>query len=264
MSAERGATVREAGRDLRHHAARRLPARGRLGDRRGQAAHRRAARPARRPLHRGRLAGRQPQGRGVLPPGRHRAAPRPPRRSWPSAPPAGSRARSTTTRRCATWSRPARLRSASSGKSWDYHVTDALGTTLAEGEAMVGDSVEFLVGNGSAGAVRRRALLRRLQAQPGVQPPGAGGGGREGRQPPGAVRHQRRVAALRGGSRSSARSRATSVTMQSSRSTPTTTPAAPWPTPSPRCAPAPARSRARSTGSASARATATSRRSSPT
>ena len=34
------------------------------------------------------------------------------------------------------------------GKSWDYHVTDTLQTTLAEGEAMVGDSVEFLVGNG--------------------------------------------------------------------------------------------------------------------
>ena len=34
------------------------------------------------------------------------------------------------------------------GKSWDYHVTEALGTTLAEGEAMVGDSVEFLAGNG--------------------------------------------------------------------------------------------------------------------
>ena len=34
------------------------------------------------------------------------------------------------------------------GKSWDYHVTDTLGTSLAEGEAMVSDSVEFLVGNG--------------------------------------------------------------------------------------------------------------------
>ena len=34
------------------------------------------------------------------------------------------------------------------GKSWDYHVTETLGTTLAEGEAMVGDSVEFLAGNG--------------------------------------------------------------------------------------------------------------------
>src|SRR5262245_38506983 len=30
------------------------------------------------------------------------------------------------------------------GKSWDYHVTEALGTTLDEGIAMVGDSVEFL------------------------------------------------------------------------------------------------------------------------
>ena len=30
------------------------------------------------------------------------------------------------------------------GKSWDYHVTEALGTTLDEGVAMVGDSVEFL------------------------------------------------------------------------------------------------------------------------
>jgi 2-isopropylmalate synthase len=30
------------------------------------------------------------------------------------------------------------------GKSWDYHVTDALGTTLDEGVAMVGESVEFL------------------------------------------------------------------------------------------------------------------------
>jgi 2-isopropylmalate synthase len=34
------------------------------------------------------------------------------------------------------------------GKSWDYHVTETLQTTLAEGEAMVGDSVEFLAGHG--------------------------------------------------------------------------------------------------------------------
>ena len=30
------------------------------------------------------------------------------------------------------------------GKSWDFHVTEALGTTLSEGIAMVGESVEFL------------------------------------------------------------------------------------------------------------------------
>jgi 2-isopropylmalate synthase len=34
------------------------------------------------------------------------------------------------------------------GKSWDYHVTEALGTTLAEGIAMVADSVEFLTRDG--------------------------------------------------------------------------------------------------------------------
>jgi len=34
------------------------------------------------------------------------------------------------------------------GKSWDYHVTEALGTTLDEGVAMVRDSVEFLRGAG--------------------------------------------------------------------------------------------------------------------
>jgi 2-isopropylmalate synthase len=34
------------------------------------------------------------------------------------------------------------------GKSWDYHVTEALRTTLDEAEAMVTDSIEFLVGRG--------------------------------------------------------------------------------------------------------------------
>ena len=34
------------------------------------------------------------------------------------------------------------------GKSWDFHVTEALGTTLDEGVAMVGDSVQFLRGQG--------------------------------------------------------------------------------------------------------------------
>ena len=33
-------------------------------------------------------------------------------------------------------------------KSWDYHVTEALQTTLDEGEAMIADSVEFLAANG--------------------------------------------------------------------------------------------------------------------
>jgi 2-isopropylmalate synthase len=36
------------------------------------------------------------------------------------------------------------------GKSWDYHVTEALGTTLDEGVAMVADSVEHLRAEGRA------------------------------------------------------------------------------------------------------------------
>ncbi len=34
------------------------------------------------------------------------------------------------------------------GKCWDYHVTEALKTTLDEGVAMVSDSIEYLVGEG--------------------------------------------------------------------------------------------------------------------
>jgi 2-isopropylmalate synthase len=34
------------------------------------------------------------------------------------------------------------------GKCWDYHVTEALQTTLDEGEAMVAESIEFLTGAG--------------------------------------------------------------------------------------------------------------------
>ncbi len=34
------------------------------------------------------------------------------------------------------------------GKAWDYHVTEALRTTLDEGVAMVADSIEFLKGHG--------------------------------------------------------------------------------------------------------------------
>ena len=60
-------------RGVRHHLARRPPGGGRHRDRRGQAAHRRAARPPRCRLHRGGLAGRQPQGHRVLRPRRARA-----------------------------------------------------------------------------------------------------------------------------------------------------------------------------------------------
>ena len=49
------------------------------------------------------------------------------------------------------------------GKSWDFHVLNALGTDLDEGVAMAGESVRFFKEQGRRGLLRRRALLRRLQ-----------------------------------------------------------------------------------------------------
>ena len=83
------------------------------------------------------------------------------------------------------------------GKCWDYHVLEALGTTLDEGVAMVADSIAYLKELGRDGPVRRRALLRRLPRQPRVQPAGARGRGAGGRRPARAVRHERRQPAGR-------------------------------------------------------------------
>ena len=184
-------------RDLRHHAPRRVPARRCLRHRRGQAAHRRAARSARRPLHRGRLAGSQPQGRGVLPAGRRASCASTPRRSSPSARPGGRRARSTTTHAA----QPRRGRDVGRlhrgqelGLPRHRHPRDLAGRGRGDGQRQ-----RRVPGRQRpAGAVRRRALLRRLQAQPGVRSPGARGRGREGRDPPRPLRHQRRFAAVRG------------------------------------------------------------------
>ena len=60
---------------LRHHPARRCAAGGPQPLRRRQAGDRPAARRARRRVHRGRLAGREPQGHRVLPARRRRARP---------------------------------------------------------------------------------------------------------------------------------------------------------------------------------------------
>ena len=115
------------------------PARGHLAHRRRQAAHRRAARPPRRALHRGRLAGRQPEGRRVLPPGAAASS---------SSPPSTLVAFGSTRRpkgkvdddadAAPTSSRRAPSTVCIVGKCWDYHVTEALQTTLDEGVAMVG------------------------------------------------------------------------------------------------------------------------------
>ena len=55
------------------------------------------------------------------------------------------------------------------GKSWDLHVTHALGTTLEENLAMIGDSVAYPPQALRGGHLRRRAFLRRLQEEPGVR-----------------------------------------------------------------------------------------------
>ena len=56
------------------------------------------------------------------------------------------------------------------GKTWDLHVREVLGTTLEENLRMIADSVAYCQAAGPRGVLRRRALLRRLQAQPRVRP----------------------------------------------------------------------------------------------
>ena len=246
------------GRDLRHDAARRRPVRGHLAHRRGQAARRRAARLARRALDRGRLPAGQPEGRGVLPPRARPSCSWPPPSWWPSARPAGRRARSTTTRRCAAL--------VEAGDLDGLHRRQELGLPRHRGAA---DHPRRGRGHGGrvgrvprrrrpAGVLRRRALLRRLQGQPRVRPAGARGGGHERRRrasccaTPTAARCPTRCSA------SSARCARYFGRRRRSASTPRTTPAARWPTRSPRCSAGPPRCRARSTATASAPATPTS------
>ena len=70
------------------------------------------------------------------------------------------------------------------GKSWDLHVREVLGVSLEENLRMIADSVAFCAAQRRRGDLRRRALLRRLQAQPRLRPADAPGG-RRGRGAPG-------------------------------------------------------------------------------
>ena len=109
---------RAIGPALRHHPARRHPARGALavGGRQGEDRPRPG--PARRALHRGRLARVQPQGRRVLPPdagGARRPGPGSPRSAAPGGPASPARTTATSAhwrrrrRRSSPWSaRPRR------------------------------------------------------------------------------------------------------------------------------------------------------------
>ena len=84
-------------------------------------------------------------------------------------------------------------------KSWDYHVLNALQTTLDEGAAMISDSVEYLAAHGRRVLVDMEHFFDGYKAQSRVRVAGAGGGDHQGCQPRGAVRHQRRFVALRSG-----------------------------------------------------------------
>ncbi len=84
------------------------------------------------------------------------------------------------------------------GKAWDYHVTEALRTTLDEGVAMVADSVEFLKGHGLRTLFDAEHFFDGYKRNPEFALPRARSGRAEGLRLPRAVRHQRRFAADRG------------------------------------------------------------------
>ena len=77
------------------------------------------------------------------------------------------------------------------GKSWDYHVREALRTDLDEGIRMAAESGGVSEVTPQTGVLRRRALFRRLSHQPPLRPGGVAGGMGGGRRAAGAVRHQR-------------------------------------------------------------------------
>ena len=83
------------------------------------------------------------------------------------------------------------------GKSWDYHVLEALGTTLDEGVAMVRDSVEFLRGAGMDVLFDAEHFFDGYARNPEFALRVLEGAVRSGRVPPRAVRHQRRCAPAR-------------------------------------------------------------------
>ena len=84
------------------------------------------------------------------------------------------------------------------GKSWDYHVTEALETTLDEGVAMVTDSVAYLRDNDLEVLFDAEHFFDGYKAQPRVRAARARRRGAARRAPARALRHERRHAAARG------------------------------------------------------------------
>ena len=131
------------------------------------------------------------------------------------------------------------------GKTHDFHVATALGISARREPREHRHLGRAPDGQGPRGAVRRRALLRRLEGQPRLRARLPEGRARRRRPLGGALRHQRRHAARRGRRDHRARSSPPASPATGSASTPTTTPATRSPTRSPRSTPARARCRAR-------------------
>ncbi len=142
------------------------------------------------------------------------------------------------------------------GKSWDLHVRDVLETDLEENLAMISDSVAYFKAQGKEVIYDAEHFFDGYKANPEyalltVQVAARGRGRLRG-----AVRHQRRLAAL-GSWPDCARMCESSCGKRPSAFTPTTTAAAAWPTRWRRWTPARCTCRAPSTATASAWATPT-------
>ena len=114
------------------------------------------------------------------------------------------------------------------GKTWSLHLEKVTKVDPEENLRMIADSVAFLVRRGQARDLRRRALLRRLPRRRRLRAALPARGRRGGRRERDAVRHERLVAAGRGGRGHRARWSAELGERARSASTPTTTPAAAW------------------------------------
>ena len=83
------------------------------------------------------------------------------------------------------------------GKSWDFHVIEALRTTLEENLHAVKDTVVYLKKNADKVFFDAEHFFDGYHAQPEIRDEGAGGRGRRRGRRPGPVRHERRLAPVR-------------------------------------------------------------------
>ena len=161
-------------------------------------------------------------------------------------------------------STPRRRSSPSSARPGTCTSREVLGTTLEENLRMIADSVAYCKAAGPRGVLRRRAFLRRLQAQPGIRAADAAGGRSDaGASVVDPLRHQRRHAA-RGDRRARARRCAQALRVRARHPLPQRLRRGRGQLAGRGARRARRRCRARSTASASAAATSISSASSPT